>query len=118
MVPKIFLQNNASVTKAIRKVAQQKRRSSESRGRLANMEVRHGDRSLRPCLARVRCFPLTRCGPPDCSFCAQEKDIDQAKMQVQGQLAAQYIQDVMQVCNRSDASQSCISSVPPPPLDG
>ena len=27
----------------------------------------------------------------------QEKDIDQAKMQVQGQLAAQYIQDVMQV---------------------
>lgn len=66
----------------------------------------------------MRCFPLTRCGPPDCSFCAQEKDIDQAKMQVQGQLAAQYIQDVMQVCNRSDASQSCISSVPPPPLDG
>ena len=39
-------------------------------------------------------------------------------MQVQGQLAAQYIQDVMQVCNRSDASQSCTSSVPPPPLDG
>ena len=31
-------------------------------------------------------------------MCAvDEKDIDTAKMQVQGQLAAQYIQDVMQV---------------------
>ena len=29
----------------------------------------------------------------------QDKDISEAKMQVQGQLAAQYIQDVMQVCN-------------------
>ena len=26
-----------------------------------------------------------------------DKDIDQAKMQVQGQMAAQYIQEVMQV---------------------
>ena len=34
-----------------------------------------------------------------CCTLAQDKEIDNAKMQVQGQLAAQYIQDVMQACD-------------------
>ena len=39
-------------------------------------------------------LPYRRCA---CVRAVDEKEIDTAKMQVQGQLAAQYIQDVMQV---------------------
>ena len=38
-----------------------------------------------------------------CSTLAQDKEIDNAKMQMQGQLAAQYIQDVMQARARGCA---------------
>ena len=52
----------------------------------------------------------------------QEKDIDQAKMQVQGQLAAQYIQDVMQVrllrLINASASKRCASRRALPTLTG
>ena len=50
---------------------------------------------LRLLSCRQRCW-LTR--HASLGVCAvDEKEIDTAKMQVQGQLAAQYIQDVMQV---------------------
>ena len=55
-------------------------------------------------------------------FTPQEKDIDQAKMQVQGQLAAQYIQDVMQVrllrLINASASKRCASRRALPTLTG
>ena len=43
------------------------------------------------------------------SRCWQDKDIHDAKLQVQGQLAAQYIQEVMQVRGRSAlAYRQCV----------
>ena len=54
--------------------------------------------------ARGRLILTSGAHSPPVSVCAQDKEIDNAKMQVQGQLAAQYIQDVMQVrmmCSRA-----------------
>ena len=46
-------------------------------------------------------------------MCAvDDKEIDTAKMQVQGQLAAQYIQDVMQVRPEPPPQRRSITRVP------
>lgn len=59
-------------------------------------------------LGRLVTSHLLTCVPTR-SRCWQDKDIHDAKLQVQGQLAAQYIQEVMQVRGRSAlAYRQCV----------
>ena len=47
----------------------------------------------------------------------QDAEVDQAKMQVQGQMAAQYIQDVMQVTAAPPRAGGFIHATPHVPVE-